>query len=69
MVVPHYQLDEEEIALMFCISLMAEVCMYDPAMLIWVNESGCDRCDNICKYGYSIRGFLLPHDGLRHCPL
>jgi len=35
---------------------MAEVSMYDPAMLIWIDESGCDRRDSIRKFGYGIRG-------------
>lgn len=30
--------------------------MYDPAMLLWIDESGCDRRDSIRKYGYGIRG-------------
>lgn len=25
-------------------------------MLIWIDESGCDRRDSIRKFGYSIRG-------------
>lgn len=35
---------------------MAEVSVYDPAMLLWIDESGCDRRDSIRKYGYSVRG-------------
>ena len=35
---------------------MAEVSVYDPAMFMWIDESGCDRRDTLRKYGYSIRG-------------
>ncbi len=30
---------------------MAEVSMYDPAMLVWIDESG---CDSIRKFGYRV---------------
>ena len=35
---------------------MSEVSVYDPAMLVWLDESGCDRRHAARKYGYSIRG-------------
>ena len=35
---------------------MAEISVYDPSMLIWLDESGCDRRNARRKYGYSIRG-------------
>ena len=35
---------------------MAEVSLYEPSMLIWLDESGCDRRNSIRKYGYNIRG-------------
>ena len=38
---------------------MAEVSSYDPSMLIWLDETGCDRRHTIRKYGYSIRGLPL----------
>ncbi len=38
---------------------MAEVSVYDPAMLLWIDESGCDRRDSIRKYGYSVRLMLI----------
>lgn len=38
---------------------MADVSIYDPDMLVWVDESGCDRRNTIRKYGYSIRGIPL----------
>ena len=38
---------------------MLEISVYDPAMLIWLDESGCDRRNTVRKYGYSIRGIPL----------
>ena len=38
---------------------MAEVSMYDPSMLIWLDETGCDGRNTIRKYGYSLRGMPL----------
>ena len=38
---------------------MAEVSMYDPSMLVWIDESGCDRHNCRRKRGYSIRGMTL----------
>ena len=38
---------------------MAEVSLYDPSMLLWLDESGCDRRNTIRKYGYSMRGIPL----------
>ena len=35
---------------------MSEICLYNPGMFIWLDESGCDRRNSIRKYGYSIRG-------------
>ncbi len=40
---------------------MAEISVYDPSMLIWIDESGCDRRDSKRKYGYSFRG-ITPRD-------
>lgn len=40
---------------------MADVSVYDPSMLIWVDESGCDRRNCMRKWGYSVRG-LPPQD-------
>ena len=40
---------------------MAEVSAYAPSMLIWINESGCDRRNIIRKRGYSLRG-ITPRD-------
>ena len=40
---------------------MAEVSLYDPSMLLWIDESGCDlhNCKRNC--GYSLRG-MTPQD-------
>lgn len=35
--------------------------MYDPQMLIWIDESGCDRRNSTRKRGYSFRG-ITPKD-------
>ena len=35
---------------------MAEISMYDPAMFLWIDETGCDRRNSMRKYGYSVRG-------------
>ena len=38
------------------IQFMAEISMYDPDMLIWIDETGSARRNSIRKYGYSLRG-------------
>ena len=38
---------------------MAEISIYDPSMLIWLDESGCDRRNMTRKYAYSLRGMPL----------
>lgn len=40
---------------------MANVSVYDPSMLLWIDESGCDRRNCIRKRGYSLRG-MTPQD-------
>ena len=35
---------------------MAEISMYDPSMLVWIDETGCDQRNTRRRYGYSIRG-------------
>lgn len=40
---------------------MAEISVYDPSMLIWIDETGCDRRHSIRKWGYSLRG-MPPRD-------
>ena len=52
---------------------MAEISVYDPTMLVWLDETGCDRRNTIHKYGYSIRGLplndprVLVRGGEVHC--
>ena len=38
---------------------MAHISIYDPAMLIWIDETGCDRRNTVRKFGYSIRGMPI----------
>ena len=38
---------------------MAEISVYDPSMLVFLDESGCDRRHTIRKYGYSLRGMPM----------
>ena len=40
---------------------MANISIYDPEMLVWTDESGCDRRHSARKYGYSLRGVPV-HD-------
>ena len=40
---------------------MSEISIYDPAMLVWVDETGCDRRNSMRKFGYSVRG-IPPRD-------
>jgi hypothetical protein len=38
------------------IQFMAEVSVFNPDMLIWIDETGSDRRNSIRRYGYSLRG-------------
>ena len=40
---------------------MAEVLVYDPSILIWIDENGCDRQHSRHKQAYSLRG-ITPVD-------
>ena len=40
---------------------MAEIAMYDPAMFVWIDETGCDRRNYMRRCGYSVRG-IPPRD-------
>lgn len=42
-------------------SFMSEVSVYDPTMLVWIDESGCDRRNCVRKRAYGIRG-MTPRD-------
>ena len=35
---------------------MADISAYDPAMIIWIDESGCDRRNSMRKFAYTLRG-------------
>ena len=35
---------------------MAKISMYDPDMLVWIDETGSARRNSIRQYGYSLRG-------------
>lgn len=34
----------------------AEISAFEPSMMLWVDETGCDRRNSLRKYGYGIRG-------------
>ena len=38
---------------------MAKISCYDPAMLVWLDETGCDNRNALRKKGYSVRGMPL----------
>lgn len=40
---------------------MSEIAIYDPAMFLWIDETGCDRRNSMRKYGYSLKG-VPPRD-------
>ena len=35
---------------------MAEVQLYKKEQFVWIDETGCDKRDNIRKFGYAMRG-------------
>ena len=35
---------------------MAQCEMYDPDMMVFVDETGCDRCSSMRKFGYALKG-------------
>ena len=37
-------------------AFIAQCCLLNPNMLVWVDETGTDRRDNIRRYGYALRG-------------
>ena len=45
---------------------MAEASIFDPDMLVWVDESGFKRKNTIRTYGYGIRGLPAKDHRLRH---
>ena len=38
------------------LSFMAEMSIFDPTMIIWLDETGCDKRNAARQYGYSLRG-------------
>lgn len=45
---------------------MAEVQMYDAQKFVWVDETGCDRRDQVRKFGYALRGQRPVYHRLLH---
>jgi len=43
------------------VEFIAEMAAFDPAMILWIDETGCDRRNALRHYGYGIRG-LPPCD-------
>ena len=35
---------------------IADISIYDPSMIIWIDESGCDRRNSMRKFAYTLRG-------------
>ena len=40
---------------------MSDVTIYDPSMLLWIDESGCDKRNSLRKRAYSMKG-MTPKD-------
>ena len=38
------------------VKFMAEISAYDPSMLVWLDETGCDKRNFVREYGYALRG-------------
>ena len=51
----------EELQLQF----MAEISMFDPEMIIWVDETGSARRNSVRSYGYSLKGMRAVSHELR----
>ena len=45
---------------------MAEILPFDPAMIVWVDESGFNRRNTIRAYGYSLQGMRALDHQLKH---
>ena len=50
---------------------MAEISAFRPEMLLWIDETRCDRRNSLRRYGYSVRGtpaheFVLRIGGKRY---
>ena len=38
---------------------MADISTYDPRMLVWLDETGCDRRNTLREYRYSLHGIPI----------
>ena len=38
---------------------MVDISIYNPRMLVWLDETGCDCRNTLHKYGYSLRGIPI----------
>ena len=38
------------------VEFMAEISAYDPSMLVWLDETGCDKRNFVREYGYALQG-------------
>ena len=41
------------------VDYIADMSAFDPAMIVWIDETGCDRRNVLRHFGYSIRGLPL----------
>jgi hypothetical protein len=44
---------------------MAEISAFDPTMLIWLDETGCDKRNSARQFGYSLRGLTPRNYGMK----
>ena len=56
--ITHVALQQSEL---LHLEFIAEMAAFDPAMILWLDETGCDRRNALRHYGYGIRG-LPPQD-------
>ena len=50
-----------------CGAFLSQCLLLDPAMFVWVDESGTDRRDSIRSYGYALQGMTpVSHRFLSH---
>lgn len=68
-VIKHYAIQRSELEIQ---QFWLECNIFDPALMVWIDESGFDRRNSQRKYGYGIRGlpprnFSLQIRGKRSC--
>jgi len=56
--IKHYSLGRSEARRA---EFLEEISYFDPSMIVWVDETGCDLRNAMRKYGYGIRG-MTPQD-------